>query len=176
MRVAPRSLMSVPSVSMTTSAALAARLATGQVQVTSPTVRKRTSRSSTVSPSRAGVSGVTGTVEEPHDQFDLFASAFPAGTVSGAPKTRAMELIAELEPEPRGLYAGTVGYFGRGGDGAPRMDQAIAIRTLEFEPGAYRYRAGAGVVADSVPEKEHDEVLAKAGALERALEIAAHDL
>ena len=56
------------------------------------------------------------------------------------------------------------------------MDQAIAIRTLEFEPGAYRYRAGAGVVADSVPEKEHDEVLAKAGALHRALEIAAHDL
>ena len=118
------------------------------------------------------VSGVVGELEEPHDQFDLFASAFPAGTVSGAPKTRAMELIEEFEPEGRGLYAGTVGYFGH----EDRMDQAIAIRTLEFEGDEYRYRAGAGIVADSVPDNEHAEVLHKAEALHRALTIAAEEL
>jgi anthranilate synthase component 1 len=118
------------------------------------------------------VSGVVGRVEPQFDQFDLFASAFPAGTVSGAPKTRALELIEELEPEPRGFYAGTVGYFGHGG----QMDQALAIRTLWFEGDRYSFRAGAGIVADSVPEREHDEVLAKGRALGEALRVAKEEL
>ncbi|MEN0066502.1 MAG: anthranilate synthase component I family protein [Myxococcota bacterium] len=114
------------------------------------------------------VSGVQGTLEAPHDAFDLFASAFPAGTVTGAPKVRAMQIIDELEPEPRGIYAGTVGYFGHHG----QMDQAIAIRTLTFADGRYRYQAGAGIVADSVPESEHAECLAKAAALRTTLDQA----
>jgi anthranilate synthase component 1 len=79
-----------------------------------------------------------------------------------------MHWIDALEPVPRGLYAGTVGYFGHGGG----MDQAIAIRTLVFQDGSYSYQAGAGIVADSVPEREHDEVLAKAAALGQALRLA----
>jgi len=118
------------------------------------------------------VSGVVGTLGAGHDAFDLFAAAFPAGTVVGAPKIRAAEIIARLEPQPRGVYAGTVGYFGHGGF----MDQAIAIRTLVFEEGHYAYQAGAGIVADSVPEREHDEVLAKAAALEQALALAEEGL
>ncbi len=114
------------------------------------------------------VSGVTGTVDERVDAFDLFAACFPAGTVAGAPKIRASEIIHDLEPVPRGYYAGTVGYFGRGG----AMDQAIAIRTLTFRDGEYRYQAGAGIVADSVPETEYEEVLAKAAVLRAALEWA----
>ncbi len=118
------------------------------------------------------VSGVVGTVAPEHDAFDLFAAAFPAGTVVGAPKIRAAEIIAELEPQPRGIYAGTVGYFGHGGS----MDQAIAIRTLVFSGGRYAFQAGAGIVADSVPETEHEEVLAKAAALEQALTLAEEGL
>ena len=114
------------------------------------------------------VSGVTGSVEHGVDQFDLFAACFPAGTVSGAPKIRASEIIRDLEPVDRGFYAGTAGYFGRGGD----MDQAIAIRTLLFQNGTYRYQAGAGIVADSVPETEYEEVHAKAAVLKAALEWA----
>ncbi|MFZ2508922.1 MAG: anthranilate synthase component I family protein, partial [Steroidobacteraceae bacterium] len=114
------------------------------------------------------VSGVTGELEPGRDAFDLFAAAFPAGTLVGAPKVRAMQIIDELEPVSRGLYGGTVGYFGRGGD----MDQAITIRTLVFADGRYSYQAGAGIVADSVPEREHDEVLAKSAVLRRALELA----
>ena len=91
------------------------------------------------------VSGVTGELEAGRDAFDLFAAAFPAGTLVGAPKVRAMELIDAYEPCPRELYAGTVGYFDRGGN----MDQAIAIRTIVFNGGEYRYQAGAGIVADS---------------------------
>jgi anthranilate synthase component 1 len=79
-----------------------------------------------------------------------------------------MELIAELEPARRGLYAGTVGYFGAGG----AMDQAIAIRTITFQDGEYAYQAGAGIVADSDPVREHDEVLAKSQALSAALGMA----
>ncbi len=118
------------------------------------------------------VSGVTGVLAPEHDAFDLFAAAFPAGTVVGAPKVRAMELIDELEPVRRGLYAGTVGYFGHGG----AMDQAIAIRTLVFQEGRYAYQAGAGIVADSRPEAELAEVLAKAAALETALTMAEEGL
>ncbi|MEE8061531.1 MAG: anthranilate synthase component I family protein [Gemmatimonadales bacterium] len=118
------------------------------------------------------VTGVEGRLADPHDQFDLFAAAFPAGTVVGAPKVRAMELIAGLEPVDRGFYAGTAGYFGHGDS----MDQAIAIRTMAFEEGRYFYQAGAGVVADSVPENEYAEVLAKSAALKAALALAAGGL
>ena len=114
------------------------------------------------------VSGVTGELAPGRDAFDLFAAAFPAGTLVGAPKVRAMQIIDELEPVGRGLYGGTVGYFGRGGD----MDQAITIRTMVFADGRYSYQAGAGIVADSQPEREHDEVLAKSAVLRRALELA----
>jgi anthranilate synthase component 1 len=118
------------------------------------------------------VSGTTGVLAPERDAFDLFASAFPAGTVVGAPKLRAAEILAELEPQPRGLYAGTVGYFGSRGS----MDQAIAIRTLEFRDGRYAFQAGAGIVADSVPEREHAEILAKSGAMAGALALAEEGL
>jgi anthranilate synthase component 1 len=114
------------------------------------------------------VSGVTGELAAGHDALDLFAACFPAGTVSGAPKVRALQIIDELEPTPRGLYSGTVGYFGGGGD----MDQAIAIRTLEFQGGTYRCQAGAGVVHRSVARSELAECKAKAAALMRALSLA----
>jgi anthranilate synthase component 1 len=118
------------------------------------------------------VSGVQGELAAGKDAFDLFAAAFPAGTLVGAPKVRAMELIDELEPVRRGLYAGTVGYFGSNGD----MDQAIAIRTLIFRGDTYHYQAGAGIVADSVPESEYNEVLAKSAILRNALAIAEEGL
>ncbi|HEX5421594.1 MAG TPA: anthranilate synthase component I family protein [Gammaproteobacteria bacterium] len=118
------------------------------------------------------VSGVRGQLESGRDAFDLFAAAFPAGTLVGAPKVRAMQLIAELEPVGRGLYGGTVGYFGKNGN----MDQAITIRTIVFEGDEYSFQAGAGIVADSVPEKEYDEVLAKSAILRRALELAEEGL
>ncbi len=118
------------------------------------------------------VSGVQGELAKHKDAFDLFAAAFPAGTLVGAPKVRAMELIDELEPVCRGLYAGTVGYFGSNGD----MDQAIAIRTLIFRGDTYQYQAGAGIVADSVPETEYEEVLAKSAILRNALAIAEEGL
>jgi anthranilate synthase component I len=114
------------------------------------------------------VSGVHGELAEGRDAFDLFAAAFPAGTLVGAPKVRAMQIIDELEPVSRGLYGGTVGYFGARGD----MDHAITIRTLVFAGDEYSYQAGAGIVADSVPEREHEEVLAKSAAMVRALELA----
>jgi len=114
------------------------------------------------------VSGVHGQLAAGKDAFDLFGATFPAGTLVGAPKVRAMQIIDELEPTSRGLYGGTVGYFGAHGD----MDQAITIRTLVFRGDEYSYQAGAGIVADSVPETEHEEVLAKSGAMVRALEIA----
>jgi len=114
------------------------------------------------------VSGVNGELAPGRDAFDLFAAAFPAGTLVGAPKVRAMQIIDELEPVSRGLYGGTVGYFGARGD----MDHAITIRTLVFRGDEYSYQAGAGIVADSVPETEHEEVLAKSAALVRALELA----
>ena len=103
------------------------------------------------------VSGVNGELAPGKDAFDLFAAAFPAGTLVGAPKVRAMEIIDELEPVRRGFYGGTVGYFGHGGD----MDHAITIRTMVFRGDTYSFQAGAGVVADSVPATEYQEVLAK---------------
>ncbi|NOY28574.1 MAG: anthranilate synthase component I family protein [Oligoflexia bacterium] len=119
------------------------------------------------------VSGVTATLQPGRDCFDLFAACFPAGTVSGAPKVRAMELIDQLEPARRGLYAGTVGYFGADAQGKPGdMDQAIAIRTLFLHAGSYAMQAGAGIVADSDPTREYHEVIAKAAALAEALRLA----
>jgi anthranilate synthase component 1 len=118
------------------------------------------------------VSGVQGRLAEGYDQFDLFAASFPAGTLVGAPKVRAMEIIEEMEPVGRGLYGGTAGYFGFGGE----MDQAITIRTLVFSGEDYSFQAGAGIVADSVSANEYREVLAKSAILRRALEIAAEGL
>jgi anthranilate synthase component 1 len=118
------------------------------------------------------VSGVNGRLKPGRDAFDLFAATFPAGTLVGAPKVRAMQIIDELEPVGRQLYGGTVGYFGREGD----MDQAITIRTLVFRGDTYSYQAGGGIVADSSPRAEYDEVLAKSAVLRRALELAAEGL
>lgn len=118
------------------------------------------------------VSGVQGTLAPEFDALDLFAASFPAGTLVGAPKVRAMEIIEEMEETGRGLYAGTAGYFGLGGD----MDQAITIRTLVVSGDEYSFQAGAGIVADSVPEREFQEVLAKSAVLKNALELAGEGL
>jgi anthranilate synthase component 1 len=118
------------------------------------------------------VSGVGGELAPGRDAFDLFAAAFPAGTLVGAPKRSAMQIIDELEPVGRGLYGGTVGYFGNGGD----MDQAITIRSMIFGDGRYSYQAGAGIVADSIAEREHDEILAKSAVMRRAMDLAAGGL
>jgi len=118
------------------------------------------------------VSGVSGKLGAGRDAFDLFAATFPAGTLVGAPKVRAMEIIDELEPVGRQLYGGTVGYFGRRGG----MDQAITIRTLVFRGDAYSYQAGSGIVADSSPKAEYEEVLAKSAVLRSALALAAEGL
>lgn len=118
------------------------------------------------------VSGVTGRLRPGLDEFDLFAATFPAGTVTGAPKLRAIELIDQLEPCPRHLYSGSVGYFGHGGS----MDQAITIRTVVFSQGRYSYQAGAGIVADSDPATEYQEVRSKAAAMEAAFRLAEEEL
>ena len=114
------------------------------------------------------VSNVVGRLAPEHDMLDALAAGFPAGTVSGAPKVRAMEIIDELELEKRGIYAGCVGYFSA--DGA--MDSCIILRTSVVKDGKMYVQAGAGIVADSVPEKEHEECVAKARALFRAAEEA----
>ena len=95
-------------------------------------------------------------------------ACFPAGTVSGAPKIRAMEIIAEFEPEKRGPYAGAVGYFSFTGN----MDMAIAIRTMVLKDGIARVQAGGGIVYDSVPALEYDESMNKARALLKAISQA----
>jgi len=114
------------------------------------------------------VSRLSAKLREGLDQFDALASCFPAGTVSGAPKVRAIEIIRSLEPTPRGIYAGAVGYF----DYAGNMDTCIAIRTLSLENGIAKVQAGAGIVADSVPESEFQETVNKARAMIKAIEIA----
>lgn len=113
------------------------------------------------------VSNITADLEPGHDAFDLLASSFPAGTLSGAPKSRAMEIIAELEQEPRGPYGGAVGYVSFDGN----MDFCICIRTAVVEHGRLTIRAGAGIVADSSPQSELLETKNKAAALSRALEL-----
>ncbi len=115
------------------------------------------------------VSEVEGELLPGVDALDLLAATFPAGTVSGAPKVRAMQIIHELEPTSRGPYAGAVGYIGFSGR---RMDTAIAIRTSILREGLVHVQAGAGIVADSVPEREHAECLNKARALARAIALA----
>lgn len=102
------------------------------------------------------------------DRFDALAACFPAGTVSGAPKVRAIEIISRLEPTPRGIYSGAIGYLDYSGN----MDTCIAIRTMVLENGVAHIQAGAGIVADSVPASEFEETVNKANAQLRAIEIA----
>ena len=118
------------------------------------------------------VSEVRGALREGLDALDALAACFPAGTVSGAPKVRAMEIIDELEPVRRGPYAGAVGYIGWGGK---TLDTAIAIRTAVMKDGRAWVQAGAGIVADSDPLREWQETQAKAWAVLAALGLAAQD-
>ncbi len=118
------------------------------------------------------VSEVTGTLRDGLDQFDVLRASFPAGTLTGAPKVRTMEIIEELEPTRRGHYGGGIGYFSFSGD----MDTAITIRTALVKEGTIYVQAAGGVVADSVPEYEYRETLAKMRALTRAVEWAEEGL
>jgi anthranilate synthase component 1 len=114
------------------------------------------------------VSNVEGALGHTHDALDALVAGFPAGTVSGAPKVRAMQIIDELEKDKRGLYAGCVGYFSAAGE----MDTCIVLRTALIKDGVMYVQAGAGIVADSDPESEQRECAAKARALFRAAEEA----
>ncbi len=114
------------------------------------------------------VSNVVGEVEEGKDAFDVLRACFPAGTLTGAPKIRAMEIIEELEPVRRGVYGGAVGYFSFSGN----MDMCITIRTILIKEGMVNIQAGAGIVADSVPKNEYTETVNKAKAMMRAVEMA----
>ena len=114
------------------------------------------------------VSNVRGKMAADKTPFDLFVSAFPAGTVSGAPKIRAMQIISELEPEKRGLYAGAIGYFGYNGN----LDTCIVIRTIVMKGKKVFINAGAGIVADSDPDMEYQETLNKARAMLKAVDLA----
>ena len=114
------------------------------------------------------VSNVRGQLRQDKDQFDVLRAAFPAGTVSGAPKVRAMEIIDELEPTRRGTYAGAIGYFSYSGD----MDTCITIRTILIHNNTAYIQAGAGIVADSIPAMEYQETINKASAMLKAIEIA----
>ena len=118
------------------------------------------------------VSNVEGELRDGLDAIDVLRATFPAGTVSGAPKVRAMEIIDELEPVKRGIYSGAVGYLGFNGD----MDVAIALRTAVLKDRVLHVQAGAGIVADSVPETEWEETRHKARAILRAAEIATRGL
>ncbi len=127
------------------------------------------------------VSNVIGKLRSGSDAFDVLRASFPAGTVTGAPKIRAMEIIEELEPTKRGPYAGSVGYFGFSGN----MDMCITIRTIIFSTSADQtglkkqtayIQAGAGIVADSDPEKEYEETVNKAKGMFKAIEMAENDL
>jgi anthranilate synthase component 1 len=114
------------------------------------------------------VSTVNGTLRDHLDCYDALKSCFPAGTVSGAPKIRAMQIIGEQENVPRGLYAGAVGWIGFDRN----LEFAIAIRTIMVRDNRARIQVGAGIVADSVPENEWQETESKAAAMRRAIEIA----
>jgi anthranilate synthase component 1 len=113
-------------------------------------------------------STVSGQLQDGCSSLDALRAAFPAGTVSGAPKIRAMEVIADLEPDQRGVYAGALGYVSFGGN----LDMAITLRTVVIAEGIAYVQAGAGVVADSRPEREFEETLEKAGAMFKAIEMA----
>ena len=118
------------------------------------------------------VSNVQGRLDEGKDIFNVMEACFPAGTVSGAPKVRAMEIIDDLEPTKRGPYAGAVGYFSFSGN----MDFCITIRTIVIKDNTFYIQAGAGIVADSVPENEWNETKNKAKAMIRAIEMAKNGL
>ncbi|MEK7875428.1 MAG: chorismate-binding protein, partial [Pseudomonadota bacterium] len=135
---------------------------TGSVHVTEQMVIERYSHVMHI------VSNVEGRLKPGLNAVDVLRATFPAGTVSGAPKVRAMEIIDELEPVKRGVYAGAVGYLGFNGD----MDVAIALRTAVLKDGTLYVQAGGGVVADSVPATEWQETQSKARALLRAAEMA----
>ncbi len=134
---------------------------TGTVQVTDLMVVERYSHVMHL------VSNINCDLEDPYDAWDLLRASFPAGTLSGAPKVRAMEIIEALEQSPRGPYGGAVGYVSFSGN----MDLAITIRTACIEKGILTVRAGAGIVADSDPETERMETVNKAMAIQRALEL-----
>jgi anthranilate synthase component 1 len=136
--------------------------ATGSVEVTERMVVERYSHVMHI------VSNVRGRLAPGKDAFDAFRATFPAGTLSGAPKIRAMEIIEELEPVRRGVYGGAVGYF----DFSGNMDTGIAIRTALCKDGRVYVQAGAGIVADSIPEREHLECLNKARGMFQALRLA----
>jgi anthranilate synthase component I len=114
------------------------------------------------------VSQVFGKLSAGKTLYDLMRATFPAGTVSGAPKVRAMQIIAEKEPVERGFYAGALGYFGYDGN----LDSCITLRTALLRDGRVHIQAGGGVVADSDPAAEYQETVNKAGALFKAVEIA----
>jgi anthranilate synthase component 1 len=139
---------------------------TGTVQVTDLMIVERYSHVMHL------VSNIACDLLDSCDAWDLLAASFPAGTLSGAPKVRAMEIISELESEPRGPYGGAVGYISFHGN----MDLAITIRTACIQGDKLTVRAGAGIVADSDPEAEHTETVNKAMALGRALELIQHQL
>jgi anthranilate synthase component 1 len=136
---------------------------TGQVRLTERMVIERYSHVMHI------VSNVTGRLKPGLDALHALAAAFPAGTLSGAPKVRAMQIIAELEPVKRGIYGGAVGYLGWDGN----MDTAIGIRTAVIKDGTLHVQAGGGVVADSVPEAEWEETMNKARAMMKAAALAA---
>ncbi|MGI6294754.1 MAG: anthranilate synthase component I [Armatimonadota bacterium] len=118
------------------------------------------------------VSSISGRLRKDQDQFEVLRATFPAGTVSGAPKKRALEIIDEVEPTRRGPYAGAIGYFSYSGD----MDACITIRTILLKDGTAYVQAGGGVVADSVPEKEYQETVNKAMGMIKALSSAEEGL
>ncbi len=118
------------------------------------------------------VSHVQGVLRKEFDAYDVIRATFPAGTLSGAPKIRAMQIIHELEPEPRGVYGGAVGYVGYDGN----MDLAITIRTMEVSGGVVSVQAGAGIVYDSDPVKEYEETCHKARGMQKAVQLAAQGL
>lgn len=139
---------------------------TGSVEVTEKMIIERYSHVMHI------VSNVTGQLLPGQDAFDVLRATFPAGTVSGAPKIRAMEIIAELEPVKRGIYAGAVGYIGWSGN----LDTAIAIRTAVIKDQTLHIQAGAGVVHDSIPRNEWEETLNKGRAVFRAVDLAERGL
>lgn len=118
------------------------------------------------------VSHVQGRLDTGKDAYDVFQACFPAGTVSGAPKIRAMQIIDEMEPSERGLYAGAVGYFSFSGS----MDTCINIRTIVMDGQHSHIQAGAGIVADSDPSREYEETVNKAKGLMAALDMAERGL
>jgi anthranilate synthase component 1 len=134
----------------------------GSVQVTEQMIVERYSHVMHI------VSNVRGELAQGLDCFDAFRATFPAGTLSGAPKIRAMEIIEELEPVRRGVYGGAIGYFGFSGN----MDTSIGIRTMVIDNNIIYGQAGAGIVADSDPESEHAECINKARALFQAVKMA----